>query len=317
MFMCKKSQWAVRFLLEQPRLNVFCKAILHLISLAPAQRNVWEKPLARKLASLIYEDMVRLGALVDNQPLRGALEFLKRKKVKVALQPPTTARTRTPIDRFYYLKHAISLKDATASKIIAEITSEFPSQVPSFRSRQVTSSFEEVPDSSPKKIAPKKAPSAAPTKEVEEESAAPASSSPPDDDQDDFDDILFEDVEYEEPVVEELIDVGKVLEESAALEPPKQASPEDIRLEKLRQRNRDMALLVQHLSILKTKLDGIEERSNWIPNQITDYNAVSLRVTELLDILAACTQVNTTAITSAHNTSLGTQIIEFSSLKRG
>lgn len=316
MFLCKKSQWAVRFILEQPRLNVFCKAILHLSSLVPNQRNIWEKPLAKKLATLIYEDMVRIGALVDNQPLRSALEFLKRKKVKSALHTAPTARTRTPIDRYYFIKHAISLQDAVASKLIQEIAAEFPDQIPAFRSRQVTSSFDEVPDSSPKKKTPKVTVTVPKAKEPEEVDVSEAVEEETEEDEDLFEDIMFEDVDNEEePPKEATVEEEKQFE-TKDLKAASEPSPEDTRLEKYRQRNRDTALLVRHLDALQKKLAGIEDRSNWIPNQITDYNATTLRVTELLDALAACTKVSTSAITSDPQTGKGTQVIEFSSVKR-
>lgn len=321
MYMCKKSQWAVRYVLEQPRLNVFCKAILHLLSLAPIQRNAWEKPLAKKLAGIIYEDLVRIGNLVDNQPLRSALEFLKRKNVKTALQPPVTGRTRTPIDRFYYIKHAVSIKDALASKIIEETSTEFPGRIPAFRSRQVLSSFEELPQTSPKKksaviihASPSKA-----TEKIEEKEMTAQDDGGEEYNEDDFDDVLFEDVENEEEKVseeqveEEEEEKKKKVEEVPASE---HTSSVDDGLEKYRQRNRDIALLVKQLVVLKDRLANIENRANWLPHQTTDFNAVSLRVAELLDTLANCTVVNTVAITSSPEAAKGTQIIEVSSSKR-
>jgi hypothetical protein len=317
MYMVRKSQWAMRFITDQPRLNVLSQGILHLASLVPIHRNIWEKPQSRTLATTIYEDMKHLHTLISNKPLMMALEFLKRKGVPQLLQ----ARVAVPlqsIDKFYRLKSILKSKLALASPLIENCRDEFgASKIRSFRSKSpfdpsLTPSTQPLASNSTHLESTSPTTTSLETEKEESPETGFSGDVPPGwlDDESEFDDIEFEDV------------VGST---NAPLEGSKPAEDEEIKekpieglkgsdpLEKYCQRNRTLDEISKQVALIQKKVLEINDRENWLPNQKVEYTELLHYIDDLLELLAICIRCNTDFIASSPlNLSESGIVIEFS-----
>jgi len=298
MFVAKKSKWAIQFVTEQPRLNVISQGIIHLASLQPIHRNPWEKGQSRLLATSIYEDLKRMGAVIDNKPLRLALEFLKRKGVPELLTPPTPV-TLSPIDKFYRLKFSFSSNEQLAAEIIQECRREFPDKIDSLRPSSVPGQDHpsSLPTTNTLPISNENTTSTTSSEgDISSASVPPYSATDPEEDDFDseFGDVEFEDVlSVENPLAEVPITAESSATTSASAPP---SGPESFEIYRLR--NRRIEDLVKKFHLLRQKVTSIEDRSEWLPRQRADFEALLRRLDSFVEKLCLCSQLNTDVLTS-------------------
>lgn len=303
----------MRFITDQPRLHLLCQGLLHLASLQPIHRNAWEKPRARSLATTIYNDITRIGALITNAPLTAALEFLKRKGVSQLLQTRTVA-SRTPIDRFYRLKFALKVKSASATSLIEKSRDEFG--LDKIRAFRFNSPFDDtetrnnqLSTSSSTVSVATQADQVVTTREntkTNETTHSDHDAPPGWLDDDEFDDIEFEDVVATDESQE---NIDSTKDEQAQIGKPPESSEDDDPLERYRERNRESDHLSKQIVLIQKKLAEIQDRREWLPSQKTDYTNLMRHIDDLLELLDICTKVNTDTITSSALASSNSRIL--------
>jgi hypothetical protein len=304
MFIVKKSQWATKFLLEQPKLNLLCQGILHLISLHPIHRNQWEKPLAKTLATVIFQDLTRMGSLLSSKPLKLALEHLRRNKVseQLATRPPASVSS---VNRFYRLKFQLKSKDILATSIINQCREREGSSIRAFLTRspyeeatptetQTSSSSSPIPASEQVKIAT----------ETSSADPAPVPYEYDPNAEDDFENIDFEDVEASEELAEPSIE-----QDFAPKIPVAGPLENSSRLDEYRQSNRKIEEISNQIRFIQQKLQEITERRDWIPAQNAEYTALLRRIEDLLSLLGLCTTANTEAIRACPEALTESQVV--------
>lgn len=312
MYIAKKSQWAMKFVTEQPRLNLLCQALFHLASLQPVHKNPWERPLAHTLASSIYEDLQRLGGLLNFVPLKLALEHLQRKHFAslLRLTPPSTV---DPIDRFIRIRHQLVAIDAQAVALI-DATRTIGHHVPRLRTHPIMPENKHPTASSSSES--REPPAGQLTAETAIDAQASAASQAADVESE-FGDIEFEDVVDDLEDEMESTDAQKAAERPGTLlasaAPATDATGSTEATEVRHKAKRDLEVVSTKLKSLQKRLGDIGERRNWLPTQSHQFNLVVQRIDELLEILAHCSHVETEAILAAHSgpPQQGSVVIEF------
>jgi len=298
MFVAKKSKWTIRFITEQPRLNLLSQGILHLATLQPIHRNAWEKSQSRLLATTIYEDLKRMGAMLENRPLRLALEFLKRKGV-IELLAPRTPTVASPIDRFYRLKYIFASKEELGTSIIEECHKEFPTKVEPFRPKEDPIRASPSSSSTPSSTTPSSFVDTQPSSaSIQPNSASDPQFQPNHEDEsydfdDEFGDVEFEDVVgLENEVMETPTSSKTVSTEQNALAPGADS------METYRSRNRKIEDLINQIHLLRQKVTSINDRSEWLSRQRADYDFLLRKIDAIIEKLSQCLQVNTDVLAS-------------------
>lgn len=307
----------MKFVTEQPRLSLICQSLFHLASLQPVHKNSWEKPLAHTLATTLYEDLKRLGGLLNNVPLNLALEHLKRKGFASLLRM-NPAPIVDPIDRFYRLLFQLEVADKQAIALMDDARTQFGSRVQQPRTTRIIPEHRRTNSSTatPRAVSAPAAPSTAAAVDDIRQSSLSVDS------QSEFGDIEFEDVleDMDEPLD---VEVSAVKKPEEAVEEEKKDVPHAsaataaesmTRAESYRKSRRDIEMAIEKLKVVQKKLLAVEDRRNWLPRQNQQYASALARIEELLQILSQCSDLYAEAVlalSSEHHQD-GTVVVELS-----